>query len=103
MTMISHITSWCRSSISAAILDAGVWKYHGAACAAPESASPLKPASAATTFVPLMSSFPESEPQSLLQLGGELGARLLVEVPPQLQLFAGAAQLHARAVWLYCL
>src|SRR5688572_3017402 len=104
ITMISHITSWCSQSISAASFDAGVWKYQAMACAAPDAARPVSPARTARIFVDLIFAFvPDSDLQSLRQLGGQLDARLGVQMPPDLQFLALCPQQHARAVSLVLL
>src|SRR5882724_830061 len=84
--------------MSRASCEPGVWKYQGMACALVAAA---RLASVATTFGrnfdPLIFFFPDLVLQSLLQLGPEHPARLLVEVPAQLQRFACLAQHDARA------
>ncbi len=47
ITTMIHMITWCSQSMSAAIFDAGVWKYQAIACAAPETAAAAKPARSA--------------------------------------------------------
>src|SRR4051812_36120424 len=84
-------------------------KFHSSASAEADTASPATAAKNAmivrdprarfpVTNCPLMFFFSDSDPQSSGELGGEFDAGARVEMPPDLQLFFGAAQQHARAV-----
>src|SRR6185436_8240292 len=47
ITRMIHITTWCSQSISAAIFEAGVWKYQAMACAEPDTAAAITPVESA--------------------------------------------------------
>src|SRR5688572_10559227 len=49
ITRMIHITTWCSQSISAAIFDAGVWKYQAIACADPDAATAMTPVKSAVS------------------------------------------------------
>src|SRR6185295_6070747 len=49
ITRMIHITTWCSQSISAAIFDAGVWKYQAMACAEPDAESASNPVESAVS------------------------------------------------------
>src|SRR3954466_925557 len=98
MTMISHITYWCRLSMSRASCEPGDWKYHAMAWAFAAAPRPARAAMMERSFDPFIFFFPDLVLQSLLQLGTEHPARLLVEVPPQLKPLSRLAQHDARAL-----
>src|SRR5438874_10576069 len=99
MTMISHITYWCRWSISCAIDEAADGKYHARACALVAPNAAARPPSARRSFEPFILFFPPNlDPQPFLELHGERGARLVVEMPPELERLPAAAQHDVPAV-----
>src|SRR3954470_9605997 len=100
ITMISHITYWCRWSMSRASCEPGDWKYHARACALVAAASAARPANAERSLDPLMFFFPDLDAQSLFQLAGEAHARFFVEVPSYLHHLSRCAQPDVRALHL---
>src|SRR5436190_15331006 len=97
MTMISHITYWCRWSMSRASCEPGDWKYQARAWAFAAAPRLARPASMDRNFGPFIFFFPGLYPQSSLQLGAERDARGFVQMPSQLQRRPVSAQQHVRA------
>src|ERR1700687_192133 len=108
ITTHSMMSSW-RVWMSAASFDPAGRKFHSSASAEADTASPATAAKNAmmvldprarcpVTHCPFMFFFPESDPQSSGELGGELDAGERCEMPSDPQRLCGPAQPPARAV-----
>src|SRR4051812_13686828 len=107
---IHSMMSSCRVWMSAASLERAGWKFHSSASADADSARPARAVKnfksvalvprdcCAITEVPSYSSSPSQILNPAAELRGELDTGARIEVPPDLQLFFGAAQQHASAV-----